>query len=72
MAAGPKESLWEKFKEFFTQKPADHKYEKKGGDARIDPKDRTSDPKRDANLYAASRGEEAPWPDHAGASGTAD
>lgn len=64
MATNNNEGLGEKITEFFTQKPADHSYEKADGDARVPHHERTSDPKADANEFAKAAGEALPYPDY--------
>lgn len=64
MAVNEKEGFGEKVKEFFTQNPDDHEYEKAGGDSRVPKEQRKGDPKREANSYAVSHGEEPPYPGH--------
>lgn len=64
MAAGSRQGRWEKFKEFFTQGPADFEYEEAGGDAETPEAERTNDPLADANEYARGVGEPVPWPSH--------
>lgn len=64
MATEEKEGVLEKAVEFFTQKPADHEYEKSGGDAKVPAEKRTNDPLADANEFAAAQGDDLPWPSH--------
>lgn len=64
MAAGDKESVFEKVGEFFTQKPEDHDYEKAGGDAKVPAEKRTNDPLADANEHASAEGKNLPYPSH--------
>lgn len=64
MAVDDKEGPLEKIKDFFTQKPEDRAYEDNGGDDRVSEADRTDDPKADAKAYAASVGEDDPYPDY--------
>lgn len=63
MATNNREGFVEKVTEFFTQNPADHKYEEEGGDSRVPAEERTNDPKSDARKYALAHGEDDPYPD---------
>lgn len=64
MAVDENESAWEKIKDFWWQKPNDHSYEDEGGDDRVPEKERTNDPKADANKFARENGEEPPYPEY--------
>lgn len=64
MAVDKGEGIVEKVKDFFTQTPEDRAYEDAGGDDRVPEADRTEDPKADANAFAVSEGEAAPYPDY--------
>lgn len=63
MAVDGQEGIGEKVAEFFTQGPEDRAYEDAGGDSRVPAADRTDNPKADANAFAASNGEELPYPE---------
>lgn len=64
MGVNEDEGFGKKVKDFFTQKPEDHDYQKKGGDDRVPEGERTDDPQADANRYAVAHGEELPYPEH--------